>query len=189
MGSGGEGQGGTGGIPYPFCQKGCSAPADCETANVAYLSADNFSCDGTCTWNGCISDGECQSVVATYVCRDFFGIPSCFPGCTQPADCALPIESQSEDNWECVEGGCRTKGCLSDAECQADYGGSYRCRTTGVTIPFCAPTCVAPADCVTGGGPAYDADNYACNESFCDYIGCESDAACQGSLGAGYVCE
>jgi hypothetical protein len=55
-------------------------------------------------------------------------------------------------------------------------------------IPICQQPCQAAADCDVGGGAAYDADNYSCEDQTCVYTGCNSDTECQDSSGADFEC-
>lgn len=56
-------------------------------------------------------------------------------------------------------------------------------------VPYCRQTCGSPADCVTQGSPLTDVDNYACTGGECVYLGCLSDAECQGAFqSADWVC-
>lgn len=53
----------------------------------------------------------------------------------------------------------------------------------------CLPTCYAPSDCASPQGPAvFDAAHYACDSNVCRYLGCQSDAECAASYGAGVAC-
>jgi len=109
-------------------------------------------------------------------------VQTCLPACTSAADCSAGIEAYDEDNYACVEGGCVYTGCIGDDECRSL--GDYVCRDVGPLF-VCQPACERVSDCDLGLAP-YDADNYACVEGGCDYLGCLSDEECQ-DLGA-YAC-
>ena len=109
---------------------------------------------------------------------------TCLIACDTAADCDLGAgPAWDADNYACANGGCIYLGCNSDAECQTQ--GNMVCRES-FGIDLCLPACAASADCDLGGGPAFDADNYACVGGGCVYQGCLSDVECQ-SLG-NYVC-
>jgi hypothetical protein len=48
----------------------------------------------------------------------------CVERCVAPSDCATSAASVDADNWACEDGACRYLGCLSDAECDATFGGA-----------------------------------------------------------------
>lgn len=183
-GTGGSPSGGGGGEPpaVNVCLPTCASPSDCATPAPAF-DADNYACDGgLCSYLGCHSDAECQP--SGLVCRPeaSLGYEICVTPCQSPADCDLGQPAYDVDNYDCVQGGCVYTGCNDTAECQAS--GDLVCHDYGFGR-FCVEPCSAPGDCGTGQ-PAFDADNYACNEGICEYTGCNSDAECQ-SLGA-YGC-
>lgn len=106
----------------------------------------------------------------------------CVKACQVPADCADgnsdPV--QSADNFECVNNFCHLLGCISDAECQESISGSI-CRSLvpGTSQPRCVMPCQTAADCAKPDwGPAYDADNYVCQDGGCFYDQCHSDEEC-----------
>jgi len=45
------------------------------------------------------------------------------------------------------------------------------------SFPYCLHTCAAPADCASAGA-VNDADNYACKNGECEWLGCNSTAEC-----------
>ncbi len=62
-------------LPIPTadanCVRRCSSAADCGTDSGAY-GADNYTCEsGSCRYQGCNDDGECQTSLgsSSYVCR------------------------------------------------------------------------------------------------------------------------
>jgi hypothetical protein len=58
----------------------------------------------------------------------------------------------------------------------------------GFTISLCLRSCTSPSDCpLSAGLPDNDADNYACEDSVCIYLGCNDDDECEMAR-AGYVC-
>lgn len=119
----------------------------------------------------------------------------CQYACTKAADC-VAVSSNAiydEDNYKCENGRCIYLGCLNDAECDEVYGAVtqatgrvYRCNKNGAYgYPECTPTCSNAADCnLYGEGStqyAYDLDNNKCENGFCVYTGCLSDAECEAS--------
>ena len=119
----------------------------------------------------------------------------CQYACTKAADC-VTVSSNAiydEDNYKCENGKCIYLGCLNDAECDEVYGAVtqatgrvYRCNKNGAYgYPECTPTCSNAADCnLYGEGStqyAYDLDNNKCENGFCVYTGCLSDAECEAS--------
>lgn len=182
-GSVGTGTGGGAAAPADVCLPTCNSPNDCATPAAPAFDADNYTCDGgLCTYLGCHSDAECQP--SGLVCRPdaFLTYDICVSPCQVPSDCDLGQPAYDADNYDCVQGGCVYTGCNDTAECQAS--GDLVCHDFGFGA-FCVEPCGAPSDCGTGQ-PAYDADNYACDEGICVYSGCNTDAECQ-SLGA-YGC-
>jgi hypothetical protein len=186
-GTGTTGTGSDGGsVPaVPGCQPACSTAADCDLGSAPY-DPDNYTCsDGTCHYQGCNSDPECQST-GNFVCRDIgVTIPYCVMPCSSPADCSSGQLAYDADNYACPDGHCVYLGCHSDTECQ-DVLASYVCRDGGSGVSYCMPSCSVPSDCDLSSLP-YDADNYICPNGGCIYTGCNSDTECQ-VLGD-YVCQ
>ena len=116
----------------------------------------------------------------------------CTKKCDTVSACDLGVSMYSEDNYECVGGYCDYIGCTGDAECQEGMmNADYVCADPfDWGIDTCTIGCDTPADCATGGGVAYDADNYDCVDNVCKYSGCNSTSECENStgLGAGYEC-
>ena len=105
--------------------------------------------------------------------------------CDAPADCDLGAgPAYDADNYACVSGGCVYQGCNTTSECQTL--GDYVCHDAGLGTRHCFPACAGPADCDLGAGPAFDADNYTCDEGACLYAGCNDTSECA-ALGD-YVC-
>jgi hypothetical protein len=71
----------------------------------------------------------------------------------------------------------------------AGTGGTASGGTGGSGVPrrLCRPVCSSPADCATPNSPAYDADNYTCQNGACIYAGCLSDAECNAQT-PGWLC-
>ena len=127
----------------------------------------------------------------------------CIFGCNTASDC-VPAGANAitdADNYDCKNGTCEYKGCLSDAECDEIYGAVtaatgkvYRCNKNGAYgYPECTPTCSTAADCDLYGqgstGYAYDLDNYKCESGLCVYTGCNSDAECEATMSSSdYKC-
>jgi hypothetical protein len=62
------------------------------------------------------------------------------------------------------------------------------CRGLGSAVKSCVYACTSPADCSTQpAGGVWDADNYACQNGGCVYIGCNDDAECAATY-PGWVC-
>jgi hypothetical protein len=165
--------GGSGGAPLPYCHEDCSATGVCMLAQV---------CEAGQCEIGCNDDGDC---VPGNACHDFGGGSQCAVACNAPADCALPGGAAwDEDNWACDGGACNYLGCTSDDECAP----SMVCRDhpgvlellLGYDAPSCVPACTSAADCDLGAEPT-TADNYACEDGGCRWIGCLDDAECPGT--------
>jgi hypothetical protein len=184
-GTGGSSSGTGGGVAtISVCQHTCASPADCSNGLAAY-DEDNYACpDGWCQYLGCNNDTECAAL-GNQVCRDIgVGIDSCVAACGVPAQCDQGSAPYDEDNYACSDGWCQYQGCNGDTECATL--GNYLCRDLGFGTTSCVMACTVPEDCNIGGGPAYDADNYTCNDGWCQYTGCNNDGECQ-AIGD-YVC-
>jgi hypothetical protein len=118
-------------------------------------------------------------------------LPACKKACVAVSDCTLGGAAFDDDNYSCTAGACDYTGCNSDGECESTFPNlGYVCRLVVAGYPAsCVKGCQVPNDCtIAGAGPAYDADNYACNSGGCTYIGCNSDAECTFN-GANSVCK
>ncbi|MBK9264981.1 MAG: hypothetical protein IPM54_35015 [Polyangiaceae bacterium] len=116
----------------------------------------------------------------------------CQQGCVSVSDCIIAGGGAAfdADNYACNGGACEYTGCNSDAECDSTFPNqNYVCRSVVAGYPAsCVKGCVTASDCaIAGGGPAYDADNYACESGGCVYSGCNTDAECM-FTGPDYVC-
>jgi hypothetical protein len=117
-------------------------------------------------------------------------VSACQQSCSTAADCAAATATGAftADHYRC-DGLCHYLGCRSDAECTVSFGATghtYRCAGQPcVALKFCQVGCNTPADCqveqVVSG--AFGADNYACDQGLCRYLGCFSDAECTASFG------
>jgi len=113
-------------------------------------------------------------------------MPYCQQTCSTPSDCATASAAYDADNYACESGRCRWKGCNSDAECKSSFSSSaYVCKSQS-GLMTCVKSCTTPTDCAIASA-AYDADNWSCDASVCQYIGCLGDTECA-ALGAGYIC-
>jgi len=175
----------------PLCTRTCTGPSDCAEAANALQDADNYECiDGGCRYRGCLSTAECSAVFgASYVCVHFpsYPLPACVVACAVPTDCESPAPIFGADNYECIDGGCRWLGCNSAAECQMTFNDpTYVCEPqAGLPFNNCIRPCSAPTECAGATSPAFDADNYACNNARCEYLGCNNDAECDASFMSG----
>ncbi|HEX6767349.1 MAG TPA: hypothetical protein VF103_17745 [Polyangiaceae bacterium] len=187
-GTGGGGAGGQAAALPPMCQQACSTAADCAT-DVAWNDLDNHACvNGACVYTGCNNLDECTSLAPTYVCQAYPGNPikGCIPGCSVSADCSLGIPAYDADNYTCDNGGCIYRGCNNDMECDALIAGRV-CRRDASGYGSCWEPCLSASDCILNGA-AYDEDNFTCTGGLCTYVGCHSDAECNGTGPAVYVC-
>ena len=157
----------------PYCHPACGDDAECMAAQI---------CEDSLCVVGC---RDADSCVGGNVCVDHGAGPHCAVACQGPADCDLGAgPAWDADNWACESGGCRYLGCTGDADC----GAGQACRPSsgqlevllGISADICVPTCVTPRDCSLGIEPA-TADNYACVDGACDWLGCLSDTECPGA--------
>ena len=140
--------------------------------------------DGRCEI-GCNDANDC---VSGNVCADFGQGLRCAVGCSAPSDCVLPGAAWDEDNWTCEQGGCNYQGCSGDGECAPGqvcrpYSGIVE-ALLGYDAPACVPGCSTAADCDLGAEPT-TADNYACEDGGCRWLGCLDDDECPGTQTCG----
>lgn len=112
--------------------------------------------------------------------------PDCDGG--RPAsDASLPPSDSSTSVDGALRDGAVPDGALPDGAPPRDSGAA----DTGVptpTLPFCQLGCATSSDCTTPSA-AFDADNYACEETRCRYTGCNDDAECQSTfMNSDYLC-
>jgi hypothetical protein len=116
-------------------------------------------------------------------------VKACTEGCADASKCVETLQSVDLDNWTCIDGGCRYTGCLSNAECEADFGVGSLCVPSNRGPAMCVRACQAPADCVIAGTPpTRDADNFACTDGLCVYLGCLSNDECTAAEGMSAIC-
>jgi len=154
--------------------------------------SNNWNCTGGgCAWKGCLSDMECAAEpsfdYAPTSCVPIAGgvTKSCMADCTTGADCPMSGVTDpvyDADNYACAGGHCSYEGCNTDGECAASLaatGKEWKCVENSWGFPICTMTCQSPADCVYVDNVAtFDADNYACENGFCRYLGCNDDVEC-----------
>jgi hypothetical protein len=109
--------------------------------------------------------------------------------CDTPSDCATAGSPQTDaNNYSCDDGYCGYLGCQNNAECES-IGADWFCDEEAFGLPSCARRCQTRNDCVLGADPRYDADNYACDNSTCKWLGCQSNEECRGmGLGDDWEC-
>jgi hypothetical protein len=97
-----------------------------------------------------------------------------------------PRESDDDDGPSSGAGaaGSGSNSASGSGGGQSDGGGGSGPADPGP--PICLYACSTPADCDTGGGDPFTADNYECTGGGCIYTGCNSDSECQ-AIGD-YVC-
>jgi hypothetical protein len=108
--------------------------------------------------------------------------------------CSSPTRSVDDDDDASSTGsGTNGSGTTSTSSGGASgSGASGAATTTGSgggggsaqpSYPICLATCTAPIECAQGT-PAFDEDNYSCDDGHCTYLGCNSDIECeaQGNL-------
>jgi hypothetical protein len=139
-------------------------------------------------WRACTGVGGCAGGQS---CADdglAWGSCACDSSCTVGAEYACLAIAGCSGTQLCIDG--RT---LGDCVCANDDGGGASDGphdggggdAPAATVKACYPQCSVAADCATT--VAYmDADNYSCVDSYCHYLGCNTDAECQ-TIGA-YVC-
>lgn len=182
------------------CHPTCGTAADCAVPGAALESASHFTCTGgTCQWQGCQSDAECNADAPTgapnLVCRTApdSPMPTCVPSCASPSDCASPGDAlTTASHFACNAGVCEWLGCKSTAECASSlHVQKVVCETPpGAPGATCEPTCNTPADCANSGAPLEDASHFACKANRCVWLGCKSTHDCTSGLhSANFVCE
>jgi hypothetical protein len=178
------------------CLTQCDLPADCDLYDGQYTAydAEHYACtDGGCVWLGCNSDQECSELQPDYKCHPmpFTDFKSCVPSCNLASDCSLAAAGTlyDTDNYECTNGACVFTGCNTDTECQETQGATYVCVDPfNIGQRSCYQGCSISSDCGTpDSGPAYDANNYQCDEGLCIYSGCLNDTECSDTFD-GMVC-
>jgi hypothetical protein len=193
--TGAAGGGGEGPPPLPACYPTCTTVADCVSASPL-TDDDNYACtDGKCEYLGCQDTGECTAAFMNpnYACETLAGssLPTCNATCTVVADCVSASPLTDDDNYACTNGRCEYLGCQSTSECTTAFmDPNYVCETApGSSLAGCYPTCTVVADCVAAS-PLTDDDNYACTNSRCEYLGCQSTSECTTAfMNPDYVCE
>lgn len=162
------------------CRKLCDTEADCDWMAPLH-DGDNFACDdGECVYLGCQADGECSNGT---VCRAVFAYPLCVPACDDVSDCAPPTSPDDplweQENYRCVDGGCKSLGCLDDDECVQLHGPGWGCLELEHTNA-CKPRCATTDGCE----PAY-----TCAGGFCQFECTDAYCTDQTPLGPGqYDC-
>jgi hypothetical protein len=182
------------------CHPTCTAASDCAVPGSTLDDASHFACTaGTCVWQGCQSDAECNTDAPTgaphLVCRPGQGapVPICVAACSTPADCAsadVPLGDAA--HFACTAGLCVWQGCRSTSECaSALHVQKVVCEEPpGAPAPTCEPTCTKAADCADSSAPLEDASHFACKAGRCQWLGCKSTADCTSGLHSShYVCE
>jgi hypothetical protein len=177
-----------GGPGFRLCSQICAIPNDCVPANNALQDADNWLCTNNhCEYRGCLSTQECAAVFgASYVCVQHTGqtIAGCVESCLAPPDCEAASPIFGADNYACESNGCRWLGCNTDDECRTTFNDpTYVCEVQN-GFRNCIRPCADVTDCATTS-PAFDADNYACSNQRCTYLGCNDDNECAASFQIG----
>jgi hypothetical protein len=165
------------------------APADDDDDGSAGSSTSGTGASTSSSGNGGASTGNGGTTSTSGAGGGGANQPSyplCRKTCNTPADCVQGTATFDEDNYSCEGNHCVYLGCNDDAECQAT--GNLVCREAYDPLMLggtktCVYACVTPADCDLGAGPAFDADNYTCENGGCIYTGCNSEAECQGQPG------
>jgi hypothetical protein len=169
-------------------------PSDCVDPNPNVLfDSDNWTCTGgACEYTGCVGNAECDAAYGPgYACvmHQSYPLPACVEACSTAADCVSPAGPLfDQDNYACEAGGCRWLGCNSADECRQTFQDqTYVCEPqAGLSFNNCIRPCSAAADCsASSTSPAFDADNYACTNARCEYLGCNNAQECQASFTMG----
>lgn len=113
-------------------------------------------------------------------------VPVCYPTCATPGDCDLGTPGFGPANFSCDDGYCVHLGCIEDDDCPG--GGARVCHSFDGEVPRCVRVCFAPADCVVGGTPSTDEDNFECAGGLCRSTGCNGDVECRNSFGPDWAC-
>jgi hypothetical protein len=184
-----SGTGGAEPVRFPYCHTPCTTSNDCA-AGTGANDASHWTCDqGNCAYLGCKSDAECEVIQPGSAClaHDGVSVPYCERTCSTPSDCAYPNGNPlfDVDHYQCTNSRCIQLGCNSDAECNwGNPKATYACRApANGGEKGCNQVCSSPVDCIVSADtPAYDTDNYACEDGVCSYLGCHSDAECQATF-------
>jgi len=161
----------------PLAMDAGSVPRDASRPDGASASAD-----------GALPDRDAGGAPGDDAGPPTPALDFCQLGCTTEADCTTASPAFDMDNYRCAGGLCEYTGCVDDAECQATFSSvDYVCRDPGTGLRSCLEGCAVSADCGSAS-PAFDADNYACDSGTCRYLGCNTDAECQGTFSADYGC-
>jgi hypothetical protein len=112
-----------------------------------------------------------------------YGYDYCTTSCEVESDCYPPANPEYSMYYDCVEGGCLYTGCINDQECEGTQGAGVPvvCASTNGDVPRCVRACTTPADCDQGFATS-DADNHACENNVCVYLGCNSGEECAAVL-------
>ena len=70
------------------------------------------------------------------------------------------------------------------------YGDTFSCKSyPGVDLKQCQLDCTTVADCYYPSSlPPFVGDNYACENSFCIYKGCNNTQECVDAYGSDFIC-
>lgn len=106
-----------------LCTLACTKSSDCALIGIPFLDVDNWECiTEACSYLGCLTDEECESVDANSGCAPFSlpgaSVPLCTPRCGVADDCAqTPDGIFSASHWTCREGFCWWLGCFTTGDC------------------------------------------------------------------------
>jgi hypothetical protein len=105
-----------------------------------------------------------------------------FTGCSAsppPSNFACTSDTDCGGDSTCVEGLCITESGSSSSSGGSGGGSGSSSSGTVVVTPGCYQTCATAAECANGSNaPISGPDNWACNNGFCGYLGCNSTQEC-----------
>ena len=155
-----------------YCTPLCEVPSDCcagEPTCESMLGTYpyDYGCDnGTCTFGGCTSDEDCTfgGAIEGFICVEVDGYPGCWPSCVTDQDC----EGQFGTGWVCTGGGgtyCEQAPCVVDEDCADDL----RCNAdSGVCFYPCTDNdwCDGSGHCDPPTGTCVCSSDDECSEGF-----------------------
>lgn len=108
-----------------------------------------------------------------------------------PAGSDCTSDTECVGDATCIDGKCVTESGSSGSSGSGGSGGSGSSSSGSVVIPpGCYQSCTTAEDCANGSNaPLSGPDNWACNNGFCGYLGCNSTQECTDTyMNDNYLC-